>query len=371
MPPPGRNDPCHCGSGRKYKKCCLDSDRAPALRSERDEGGLLVGRAPIDTIWEAQGKRVRAVGSGVAFRPPHETDHEFYVDLLCSQTLGAEWHRAQLKRPAAERHVIEKWTDAYARARSGESEKAPLTRHAEHSYSSPATGELKSLLCLAYDNYTLLHAQALPDSLVKRLRRRDQFQGARYEMAVAAVFVRAGYEIRWLTETDRKLPEFIASHPASKVEIAVEAKSRHRPGVLDRDGDLPDVDDLRVDVDRLMKRALEKETDGRPYIVCLDLNLPPEQGENVEAWSAELHRKVLAPFGREATGEPDRFSAVFFTNYSWHWDGEKPAGNPMSFVIRGLDAAVPLLANEAELLAEAILQYGNVPGGGAAARAAA
>jgi SWIM/SEC-C metal-binding protein len=19
---PGRNDPCHCGSGKKYKKCC-------------------------------------------------------------------------------------------------------------------------------------------------------------------------------------------------------------------------------------------------------------------------------------------------------------------------------------------------------------
>jgi len=25
---PGRNDPCHCGSGRKYKKCHLESDRA-------------------------------------------------------------------------------------------------------------------------------------------------------------------------------------------------------------------------------------------------------------------------------------------------------------------------------------------------------
>ena len=24
--PPGRNDPCHCGSGRKYKQCCLDKD---------------------------------------------------------------------------------------------------------------------------------------------------------------------------------------------------------------------------------------------------------------------------------------------------------------------------------------------------------
>ena len=22
----GRNEPCHCGSGKKYKKCCLDKD---------------------------------------------------------------------------------------------------------------------------------------------------------------------------------------------------------------------------------------------------------------------------------------------------------------------------------------------------------
>lgn len=27
MSRPGRNDPCHCGSGRKYKKCCLSKDR--------------------------------------------------------------------------------------------------------------------------------------------------------------------------------------------------------------------------------------------------------------------------------------------------------------------------------------------------------
>jgi hypothetical protein len=23
---PGRNEPCHCGSGKKYKHCCLDKD---------------------------------------------------------------------------------------------------------------------------------------------------------------------------------------------------------------------------------------------------------------------------------------------------------------------------------------------------------
>jgi len=24
---PGRNDPCHCGSGKKYKKCCMEKDQ--------------------------------------------------------------------------------------------------------------------------------------------------------------------------------------------------------------------------------------------------------------------------------------------------------------------------------------------------------
>ena len=26
----GRNDPCHCGSGRKYKHCCLAKDEGAA-----------------------------------------------------------------------------------------------------------------------------------------------------------------------------------------------------------------------------------------------------------------------------------------------------------------------------------------------------
>lgn len=27
---PGRNEPCYCGSGRKYKHCCLEKDEAAA-----------------------------------------------------------------------------------------------------------------------------------------------------------------------------------------------------------------------------------------------------------------------------------------------------------------------------------------------------
>ncbi len=44
---PGRNDPCPCGSGRKYKHCCLAKDTAPSpdellwRRLRRDLDGLL------------------------------------------------------------------------------------------------------------------------------------------------------------------------------------------------------------------------------------------------------------------------------------------------------------------------------------------
>jgi hypothetical protein len=37
---PGRNDPCHCGSGNKYKRCCLEkdeaADRAALARAEAE-----------------------------------------------------------------------------------------------------------------------------------------------------------------------------------------------------------------------------------------------------------------------------------------------------------------------------------------------
>jgi tetratricopeptide (TPR) repeat protein len=36
MPAPGRNDPCPCGSGKKYKKCCLARDEA-AASAQRDQ----------------------------------------------------------------------------------------------------------------------------------------------------------------------------------------------------------------------------------------------------------------------------------------------------------------------------------------------
>jgi len=53
---PSRNDPCPCGSGKKYKQCCLDADnaRARSVRLVQGTGAQLAGEAvPIRVSLEA------------------------------------------------------------------------------------------------------------------------------------------------------------------------------------------------------------------------------------------------------------------------------------------------------------------------------
>ena len=53
MPPttplPGRNEPCHCGSGRKYKHCCLEKDHAEdaAARTKAAEAAATSSDAAV------------------------------------------------------------------------------------------------------------------------------------------------------------------------------------------------------------------------------------------------------------------------------------------------------------------------------------
>jgi hypothetical protein len=47
----GRNDPCHCGSGKKYKQCCLgkDEEKARAARAKA------AAEAPVPSAEAATG----------------------------------------------------------------------------------------------------------------------------------------------------------------------------------------------------------------------------------------------------------------------------------------------------------------------------
>jgi hypothetical protein len=72
MSDPGRNDLCHCGSEKKYKKCCLDRDREVA-RGERPAATIDGSRSPTvkdghivprmyQAAWEDEKRRVAVHG---------------------------------------------------------------------------------------------------------------------------------------------------------------------------------------------------------------------------------------------------------------------------------------------------------------------
>jgi hypothetical protein len=47
-PRPGRNEPCHCGSGRKYKQCCLPKDEAEAAKARAAAATAAATAGPVE-----------------------------------------------------------------------------------------------------------------------------------------------------------------------------------------------------------------------------------------------------------------------------------------------------------------------------------
>jgi len=79
MAKPGRNDPCHCGSGKKYKKCCQPKKLAA-------EGEVIAkeqaARAEREAARRLEQKAAKAAAAGTAAEPggieraPVEVDFE-------------------------------------------------------------------------------------------------------------------------------------------------------------------------------------------------------------------------------------------------------------------------------------------------------
>lgn len=63
-PRPGRNEPCHCGSGRKYKHCCLEKDDA------------LAAAARAKAATEAAAPAPEAAPAAAPARPPKHQTHQ-------------------------------------------------------------------------------------------------------------------------------------------------------------------------------------------------------------------------------------------------------------------------------------------------------
>ena len=71
MPRPGRNDPCSCGSGKKFKHCCASKkDRVhPALIAVLIVGAILAVFLIISNVRQSS-------NSGMVWSPEHGHYHD-------------------------------------------------------------------------------------------------------------------------------------------------------------------------------------------------------------------------------------------------------------------------------------------------------
>lgn len=298
----GRNDPCSCGSGKKFKKCCLPKvepvkakpvepqimaskdgkvwraappklhDKAMRLFQEkqRKEQERLARfgkiRPQISMVW--QGQRWVAVRNKLFYK---EADKwKYFPDFLrdyVPEVFGLEWCKSEAAKPEAQRHPIIAWRaqgHAYMNAQPAQPDGSRVAL---------PSGALAAYTNFAYDLYVVHDNGGLDEDLLERLKNPAQFQGARHELFAEATCYRAGFTVQHENERDvsKRHTEFTATHTETGQQVSVEAKSRHREGVLGRPGIAAERPSFTFA--RLINDAAAKNPP-HPLVIYLDTNLP-------------------------------------------------------------------------------------------------
>lgn len=238
----GRNEPCPCGSGRKFKKCCIHKDSTqaratggldPAQMQARIQEARRAHEAqenvrrqqqghgkPIMSV-EISGHRVVTVGNRFYRNKNWVVFPDFLVSFL-KEMLGPKWGQ---REQAKGQHPVFRWlkkfkrhNDALARTASG------------RLLSGELTGPHACVLHLAYALYQVAHNDEIPKRLLRRLREPSTFLPAYYEALVGAALATAGFQIS-SAETkasSKPMPEFRATSKVSGNVYEVEAKRKDR-----------------------------------------------------------------------------------------------------------------------------------------------
>jgi hypothetical protein len=353
IPPFDLAKPCPCGlHGKAYGDCCKNKG-AHALGNEMLRGtSLRTVPGALTQIQSSMVKgdtRFRIVWNGLWDSPQDQTFHQF-LDAFVVKTLTREWLEEQSCRQSKSQSVIVKWRDAVFELlrRPGDNDDAVSTGHT-------LTGPTKAYQCFGYDLYWLQIFHRLPESLINRLKDFHKFQGARYEILIAAVFTRAGFDVEWIDDdkASGKHPEFIATHKRTGQKIAVEAKSRRRSGSINFPGPLTPLAQLRGDdILPLYGEAIPKAPDGEiPFLIFIDPNfddsppkgLPSYSRIPIETtpWMQQIRDSLMEIWNAATKPTPD--SAVVITNFAFYYgDNDSPSSAGMGAFFPSPKPRVPV-----------------------------
>jgi hypothetical protein len=185
-------------------------------------------------------------------------------------------------------------------------------------------GDLLAFLSFAYDLFTLADNAVVQKSLFDRLRKPDQYQGARYEMFVAASLLRSGFKIAFEDESDISTShcEFTATSRRTNRSFSVEAKSRHRKLPMSDNEATPN-----SNIGNLIRRALAKNAN-HERIIFVDVNLPSDdQPVFQQSWHQEVMSTVNELEKKQRENDPWPLAIIFFTNRKTSpWPGETAGG---------------------------------------------
>jgi hypothetical protein len=302
---------------------------------------------------------------GVRNRIYYSKKWNFFSDFLFEYGLmvfGEEWLNEQKAASPPEWHPLYAWRkQAYEFMKKQQPQP-------DGTYAAQPNGAVLACNNFYYDLYTVDDNTILDDDLLSRLRHRDQFQGALHELFAEATCLRAGYSIIRENEKDpsRRHTEFVAVHKATGQHILVEAKSRHRAGVMGRTGTMDPKPDIRFQ--KLINDAIAKDPNN-PLAIFVDTNLPIEKAyrfytpQSINPVVPSRAMAALMDRIRRDNAGVDPYNFLAFSNHPQHYsDDDKIApGNHWAAIV-SQRARVPVHHEQALLdLMKAVNLYGNVP----------
>lgn len=179
----------------------MHEDRIRQLQKQVDAFGNV--RSPLTQLVGEE--RIVVAGSQLLAIPSRWSFHEFLISYGRAQ-LGSDW--------IAENKALADPHPLVAQLAAGSVAAHPTGRAEVAFVELNMTADLYAFISFAYDLFTVADNARMQSALLGRIRHIDLYQGARYELFVAASLLRGGFKIEFADEHDssRSHCEFAATH---------------------------------------------------------------------------------------------------------------------------------------------------------------